>query len=68
MKNQYVIITCFEFVSVSVSENEFFNYINKLKESYELFSTEFDDVLNRESYYFIGKDGFKELVGSIYYD
>lgn len=68
MKNKYIIITCFEYVGVFVTEEVFFDYINSLKGSYVLGSVKYDDNLRRQSYYFIDRDGYESLVGSIYYD
>lgn len=68
MKNKYVIISCFESVGVFVSEKEFFDYINRLKDYYVLESVRYDDNLRRQSYYFIDSDGFESLVGNVYYD
>lgn len=68
MRNKYVIFTCFEYVGVYVSEKEFFDYINRLKDSFVLGSVRYDDNLRRQSYYFIDSDGFESLVGNVYYD
>lgn len=68
MKNKYSIITCFEFVGVFVSEKEFFDYINRLKDYYILGSVRYDENLRCQSYYFIDSNGFESLVGNIYYD
>lgn len=68
MKNKYVIVSCFEFVGVFVSEKEFFDYINRLKDYFVLGSVRYDDDLRRQSYYFIDSDGFESLVGFVYYD
>lgn len=68
MHNEYIIFTCFEYRSISVSKNVFFAYIEDLKKDFKLADIFHSDNLNSDSYYFYDKDGYSILVGCVYFN